>query len=195
MVSLLVRNFALSFTWIPRQHHNYLQRVYLSAIAQIHIAMHCSVLRSIQPASRRVALGSQARNCINRGIGQFRPSIIQETLLNLTKSTGLQTRFVSSNSNEDSPGQSSNTRPTNPASSDPDSASINASRATDSRTGSPDTASIQNPVSNPSQGGAAQQEEPQQSWENMRRDPSEPDEVKRAHVEKEGQKPLDAADK
>jgi len=29
----------------------------------------------------------------------------------------------------------------------------------------------------------------------MRRDPSEPDDVKRAHVEKEGQKPMDPADK
>lgn len=87
----------------------------------------------------------------------------------------------------------SNTQPS--SSTNEDAATINSSRATDSRTGSPDTASVQNPVSNPSQGAAAQSEEPQGSQENMRRDPREPDDVKRAHVEKEGQKPLDPADK
>ncbi|KAM0703705.1 hypothetical protein Q7P35_009644 [Cladosporium inversicolor] len=77
----------------------------------------------------------------------------------------------------------------------PTGSQINEGRATDSRTGSPDTASVQTPVSDPGQAGAAQSEEPQQSQENMRRDPSEPDHVKREHVEKEGTKPLDPADK
>jgi hypothetical protein len=49
-------------------------------------------------------------------------------------------------------------------------------------------------VSNPSEAGAAQSEEPQQSQENMRRDPSERDDVKRKHVEAEGMKPMDPAD-
>ena len=54
---------------------------------------------------------------------------------------------------------------------------------------------MQTPVSNPSEAGAATSEEPQPSQENMKRDPSEPDHVKRQHVEKEGMKPMDPADK
>lgn len=72
---------------------------------------------------------------------------------------------------------------------------MNSSRATDSRVDSPDTASTQTPVSGIGQAGAAVSEEPQPSQENMKRDPNEPAESKRAAVEKEGQKPLDPADK
>ncbi|KAM0720811.1 hypothetical protein Q7P37_003096 [Cladosporium fusiforme] len=104
--------------------------------------------------------------------------------------TFAQTRFASSTKSATNP---SNTGPSSGA--NQDAADINSSRATDSRTGSPDTASVQNPVSNRGQSGAAQSEEPQQSWENVRRDPSEPDDVKRAHVDQEGKKPLDPADK
>ncbi|KAL1589308.1 hypothetical protein WHR41_01909 [Cladosporium halotolerans] len=128
--------------------------------------MPYQLLRTTQLASRRAAL-------------TIRTPAIQPLI---------QTRLASK----------STTNPTNtqPSSStNEDAATINSSRATDSRSGSPDTASVQNPVSNPSQGGAAQSEEPQGSQENMRRDPREPDDVKRAHVEKEGQKPLDPADK
>lgn len=71
---------------------------------------------------------------------------------------------------------------------------VNQSRATDGAS-SPDTASVQTPVSNPEQSGLGGQEEPQPSQERMKRDPDEPDEKKRAEVLKEGQKPLDPADK
>ena len=50
-------------------------------------------------------------------------------------------------------------------------------------------------MSNPDHGGMGVQEEPQPSQDNMRSDPAEPDHVKRERVEKEGQKPLDPADK
>lgn len=51
------------------------------------------------------------------------------------------------------------------------------------------------PVSNPEQGGLGAQEEPQPSQEHMKRCPNEPNEKKRAEVLKEGEKPLDPADK
>lgn len=165
--------------------------------------MQSSMIRSVQAARHRAARLSPARSSIYRSVVKWRrtQNILHER--NLSISSVLQTRLAFSSNNPQAKatsgqagaGQSSNTRPTNPASSAPDSASINSSRATGSRTGSPDTASTRNAVSNPSQGGVAQQEEPQQSWENVRRDPNEPDEVKRAHVEKDGQKPLESADK
>lgn len=76
----------------------------------------------------------------------------------------------------------------------PESQGVNASRATENDK-SPDSASLAKPMSNPEEGGLGLQEEQQPSQENMKSDPSEPDHVKRAKVEKEGQKPLDAADK
>ncbi|KAK4545320.1 hypothetical protein LTR36_003500 [Oleoguttula mirabilis] len=89
--------------------------------------------------------------------------------------------------------------PTTPSpSAGPESQAVNSSRGAEhaGRTsGSPDTASLQTPVSNPEQSGLGAQEEEQPSSENMKSDPSEPDHVKRSKVEKEGQKPLDAADK
>lgn len=103
-------------------------------------------------------------------------------------------RLASNNSSTSTTNPSNATGSQPSAAANEDASTINSSRATDSRTGSPDTASVQNPVSNPSQGGAAQAEEPQPSQENMRRDPSEPDDVKRSYVEKEGQKPMDPAD-
>ncbi|KAF2096230.1 hypothetical protein NA57DRAFT_59286 [Rhizodiscina lignyota] len=110
----------------------------------------------------------------------------------------LQIRAASSNaqaSPEASPGTASNVRPTNPTSSSSDAGKVNSSRATDASQGSPDTKSAQTPVSNPSQSSIGQQEEPQPSQENVKRDPNEPAESKRQAVESEGQKPLDPADK
>jgi hypothetical protein len=71
---------------------------------------------------------------------------------------------------------------------------VNQSRASDNAKNT-DTASLANPVSRPEQAGLGQQEEPTQSQEEMKRDPSEPDSVKRKKVlEKGGNKKLDAAD-
>lgn len=61
--------------------------------------------------------------------------------------------------------------------------------------GSLDSASLAKPVSNPESTGIGSQEEPQPSQEHMKRDPKEPDAKKREEVLKEGNKPLDAADK
>jgi hypothetical protein len=132
--------------------------------------MPFQLLRTAQTASRRVAVTPIART--------FIPS-----------------RLASNASNETptSPSNATGAQPSSAANST--GSQINEGRATDSRTGSPDTASVQTPVSDPGQAGAAQSEEPQQSQENMRRDPSEPDHVKRQHVEKEGTKPMDPADK
>lgn len=93
---------------------------------------------------------------------------------------------------QSSPGHSSNV--TNPQGASIESKQVNESRATDSQS-SPDTASVQTPVSDPSSSGLGQQEEQQPAMEQLHRDPNEPDEKKREHVEKMGQKPLDAADK
>jgi hypothetical protein len=91
-----------------------------------------------------------------------------------------------------SPGQSSNV--SQPQASSAESQDINQSRAND-RAKDQDTASTQNPVSHPEAAGMGQQEEPTQSQEEMKRDPSEPDSVKRKKVlEKGGNKKLDPAD-
>jgi hypothetical protein len=58
-----------------------------------------------------------------------------------------------------------------------------------------DSASVAKPVSNPEAAPVGIQEEPQPSQEHVKRDPKEPDAKKRAEVLKEGNKPLDPADK
>ena len=68
------------------------------------------------------------------------------------------------------------------------------SRSTDS-TSSPDTASVQTPVSNPKGAAVGQQDDDTDTQQNIKNDPNEPAEQKRAKVEQQGQKPLDAADK
>ena len=59
--------------------------------------------------------------------------------------------------------------------------------------GSPDSASLQTPVSNESK-IPGEQDEGTPSHEQAKRDPSEPAEKKRAHVESQGKKPLGPED-
>lgn len=90
-----------------------------------------------------------------------------------------------------SPGQSSNVG--NPTASSAESQGINQSRATESKSGSPDTASLATPAHADNQGGMS--EEPTGAHENIRQDPNKPNEEKAKQTLKEGEKPLDPADK
>ncbi|KAL9601925.1 MAG: hypothetical protein Q9219_002149 [cf. Caloplaca sp. 3 TL-2023] len=80
----------------------------------------------------------------------------------------------------------------NPQSTSSDQAQVKASRATDG-TPSPDTASVQQPVSNRSS-IPGDQDEGTESHDKVKRDPSEPAEVKRKSVESQGNKPLGPED-
>ncbi|KAJ9648248.1 hypothetical protein H2201_001500 [Coniosporium apollinis] len=90
-----------------------------------------------------------------------------------------------------SPGQSSNVG--NPTASSAESQGINQSRAMESKSGSPDTASLATPAHADNQGGMS--EEPSGAHENIRQDPNKPDEEKAKQTLKQGEKPLDPADK
>jgi hypothetical protein len=155
--------------------------------------MSFQLLRAVQTASRRAAFTPISKSYYHPiksiHLNQAKPS--QPTNPHPHQ---VPSRLASNNSAESttSPENATGAQPS--AASDSTSAGINSSRATESRTGSPDTASVQTPVSNPSEAGAALSEEPQLSQENMRRDPSEPDHVKREHVEREGMKKMDAGD-
>ena len=71
---------------------------------------------------------------------------------------------------------------------------LRKSRSTDSQS-SPDTASVQSPVDNPTGAATGQQEADSSTQETFKQDPNKSAEAKRAEVDKQGQKPLDAADK
>ncbi|KAK3060255.1 hypothetical protein LTS18_008957 [Coniosporium uncinatum] len=86
---------------------------------------------------------------------------------------------------------SDTSKATNPQSSSAQGQATNFSRSKDDATAS-ESDSVQTPVSNPSESGMGQQEEGREA---LKMDPNEPAEKKRANVEKEGQKPLDPADK
>ena len=68
---------------------------------------------------------------------------------------------------------------------------MKSSRATDG--GSPDSASTQTPVTNQS-AIPGEQDEGTPSHDKVKRDPAEPADKKRAHVESQGNKPLGAED-
>ncbi|PSK45226.1 hypothetical protein B9Z65_2366 [Elsinoe australis] len=91
-----------------------------------------------------------------------------------------------------SPGTASNVA--SPGSVSADQQSIKQNRATDS-TASPDTASVQTPVSNPSGAGIGQQEDDTSTQQTFKQDPNTSAEEKRKQVDKQGQKPLDPANK
>lgn len=78
-------------------------------------------------------------------------------------------------------------------SADPQSASVNAARSTSDKPTPDNAAASRQPVSQPVHANVQDEETPGHS--NVKRPPEEPDHVKRAHVEKEGRKPLDPADK
>ncbi|KAL8683592.1 MAG: hypothetical protein Q9186_000504 [Xanthomendoza sp. 1 TL-2023] len=80
----------------------------------------------------------------------------------------------------------------NPQSTSSDQKDVKASRATDGNS-SPDTASVQTPVSNRSK-IPGDQDEGTESHDKVKRDPSEPAEVKRKSVESQANKPLGPED-
>ena len=86
-----------------------------------------------------------------------------------------------------SPGQSSNVQ--QPTSDSAAESEVKSSRATESDK-SPDTASVQNPVSETSTGG-----QDEEGTDPMKQNPDKPAGEKAKETEKQGQTPLDPADK
>ena len=80
----------------------------------------------------------------------------------------------------------------NPQSTSSEQSSVKTSRATEGRH-SPDTASVQQPVSDQS-AIPGEKDEGTPTEDEVKRDPSEPAESKRKHVEKQGDKPLGPED-
>ena len=79
----------------------------------------------------------------------------------------------------------------NPQSSSSEQSDVKTSRATDG--GSLDSASLQKPVSDESK-IPGEQDEGTPSHDEIKRDPNEPAEMKRAHVENQGNKPMGPED-
>ncbi|KAL8797624.1 MAG: hypothetical protein Q9182_007174 [Xanthomendoza sp. 2 TL-2023] len=116
----------------------------------------------------------------------FNPSSLRTSILPLT-------RYTSSSSSSSSATATTGGDLANPQSTSSTHQSIKASRATDN-TSSPDTASVQTPVSDRSK-IPGDQDEGTESHEQVKRDPKEPDEVKRERVESQGKKPLGVEDR
>ncbi|KAK3709518.1 hypothetical protein LTR37_010891 [Vermiconidia calcicola] len=87
-------------------------------------------------------------------------------------------------------GHATNIRETSAA--DPNSAQVNSARGKEG-VAEDNAGASRSPVSQEMHAG--QQDDPDPGYDNVKRPPEEPDHVKRQHVEKEGQKPLDPADK
>ncbi|KAK3716134.1 hypothetical protein LTR37_006579 [Vermiconidia calcicola] len=87
-------------------------------------------------------------------------------------------------------GHATNVRETSAA--DPNSAQVNSARGKEG-VAEDNAGASRSPVSQEMHAG--QQDDPDPGHDNVKRPPEEPDHVKRQHVEKEGQKPLDPADK
>ncbi|KAI9810723.1 MAG: hypothetical protein M1827_006061 [Pycnora praestabilis] len=81
----------------------------------------------------------------------------------------------------------------NPLSSSKDSADVNASRSTDSASSAGSGAASHSPI--PGSSTNVKSDEPTTTHEEVKRDPKESDEEKRKHVEAQGNKPLDPANK
>lgn len=99
---------------------------------------------------------------------------------------------MSAISGDQTPQASSNVR--NPDSVNTNQQSIKNSRGLESENAA-DTASVSSPVDSPAGARTAQQEDDTSTNEAFNQDPNKSDAEKRKNVEKQGQKPLDAANK